>query len=219
MLNSKYFVPQNRERIFIIGYLRREPRPEVFPISEECEIDARACGKAQENGTWIRRKVSGAVDANYAKGGGSRTMIKMIQNSSADSYRIYSPEGIARTLRANSGGLGSKTGVYAITEKRTEHAKQVRKEMGKEGKDWSARRDKELSARDDELANCLTSAQSNERFLYDNTRYRQLTPLECERLQGFPDGWTEGISDTQRYKCLGNAITVPVVQYIAKHLK
>jgi len=45
---------------------------------------------------------------------------------------------------------------------------------------------------------------------------RRLTPLECERLQGFPDGWTEGISDTQRYKCLGNAVTVNVVEEIVK---
>lgn len=43
---------------------------------------------------------------------------------------------------------------------------------------------------------------------------RRLTPIECERLQGFPDGWTEGISDTQRYKCLGNAVTVTVVKAI-----
>ena len=47
-------------------------------------------------------------------------------------------------------------------------------------------------------------------------KIRRLTPLECERLQGFPDGWTEGISDTQRYKCLGNAVTVPVIEYIIK---
>ena len=45
-------------------------------------------------------------------------------------------------------------------------------------------------------------------------RVRFLTPLECERLQGFPDGWTEGISDAQRYNCLGNAVTVPVVKAI-----
>lgn len=44
-----------------------------------------------------------------------------------------------------------------------------------------------------------------------------LTPLECERLQGFPDDWTKGISDVQRYKCLGNAVTVPVVEYILSH--
>lgn len=50
------------------------------------------------------------------------------------------------------------------------------------------------------------------------TRIRRLTPTECERLQGFPDGWTEGISDTQRYKCLGNAVTVNVVAEIVKRL-
>lgn len=49
-------------------------------------------------------------------------------------------------------------------------------------------------------------------------RIRRLTPLECERLQGFPDGWTEGVSDTQRYKQLGNAVTVNVVEAIVKRL-
>ena len=43
---------------------------------------------------------------------------------------------------------------------------------------------------------------------------RRLTPLECERLQGFPDGWTEGVSDTARYRCLGNSVAVPCVEYI-----
>ena len=46
------------------------------------------------------------------------------------------------------------------------------------------------------------------------TSVRRLTPLECERLQGFPDGWTEGQSDTQRYKQMGNAVAVPVVEWI-----
>ncbi|RXG63699.1 hypothetical protein ES695_16035 [Candidatus Atribacteria bacterium 1244-E10-H5-B2] len=48
---------------------------------------------------------------------------------------------------------------------------------------------------------------------------RRLTPTECERLQGFPDGWTEGISDSQRYKCLGNAVTVNVIEEIGKQIK
>jgi DNA (cytosine-5)-methyltransferase 1 len=43
---------------------------------------------------------------------------------------------------------------------------------------------------------------------------RRLTPTECERLQGFPDGWTEGQADSHRYKQLGNAVAVPVVQWI-----
>ena len=43
---------------------------------------------------------------------------------------------------------------------------------------------------------------------------RRLTPIECERLQGFPDEWTAGQSDSQRYKQMGNAVAVPVVEWI-----
>jgi len=57
----------------------------------------------------------------------------------------------------------------------------------------------------------------------ENSEIRRLTPLECERLQAFPDDWTKygvfdgevkEISDTQRYKCLGNAVTTSVIEYI-----
>ena len=55
-------------------------------------------------------------------------------------------------------------------------------------------------------------------------RIRKLTPRECERLQGFPDDWTrygkegEEISDTQRYKCLGNAVTTTVITHIINEM-
>ena len=47
---------------------------------------------------------------------------------------------------------------------------------------------------------------------------RRLTPLECERLQGFPDGWTEipGASDSARYKALGNSVAIPCVEYLLR---
>lgn len=48
---------------------------------------------------------------------------------------------------------------------------------------------------------------------------RKLTPLECERLQTLPDGYTEGVSNTQRYKAIGNGWTVDVIAYIFQHLK
>lgn len=54
---------------------------------------------------------------------------------------------------------------------------------------------------------------------------RRLTPLECERLQGYPDGWTEygadgrPISDTARYRCLGNSVALPCVDYIMAGIK
>lgn len=47
---------------------------------------------------------------------------------------------------------------------------------------------------------------------------RRLTPTECERLQGFPDGWTDGQSDSTRYRQLGNAVSVPVAKWIAERL-
>jgi site-specific DNA-cytosine methylase len=50
----------------------------------------------------------------------------------------------------------------------------------------------------------------------DKTLYRMLTPIECERLQGFPDNYTDCVSNTQRYKALGNSFTVPVIQHLLK---
>jgi len=49
--------------------------------------------------------------------------------------------------------------------------------------------------------------------------YRKLTPLECERLQTVPDGYTEGVSNTQRYKMLGNGWTVEVIKHIFKNME
>ena len=53
------------------------------------------------------------------------------------------------------------------------------------------------------------------------TRYRirRLTPIECARLQGFPDDWHGDTSDSQAYRCYGNAVSVPVVKAIAERLK
>lgn len=59
----------------------------------------------------------------------------------------------------------------------------------------------------------------------DGAEVRRLTPLECERLQGFPDGWTDvehrgkPAPDTQRYKALGNSMTVPVIAWIGRRIE
>ena len=60
----------------------------------------------------------------------------------------------------------------------------------------------------------LTIATNNDQTLFTDSSVRRLTPVECERLQGFPDGWTEGQSDSTRYKQMGNAVAVPVVNWI-----
>ena len=56
------------------------------------------------------------------------------------------------------------------------------------------------------------------RRLATATGVRRLTPLECERLQGLPDGWTEGFSDTTRYRMIGNAVAVPVAEWVGRRL-
>ena len=68
-----------------------------------------------------------------------------------------------------------------------------------------------------EKSNCLT-ATNYDYCWYDGYICRKLTPIECERLQTFPDNWTEGISNSQRYKALGNSWTVDVVTHIFKNL-
>ncbi len=52
----------------------------------------------------------------------------------------------------------------------------------------------------------------------DEKNWRKLTPIECERLQTIPDNYTQGVSNTQRYKCIGNAFTVDVIAHILKFM-
>ena len=205
IINSKYFVPQNRERIFIIGHLRGSGRRKILPIGEVSQGNDKSCEQL-----YPTDECSSTLTATYWKGyGGGRPMIaepklKLIQNSKDDSYRIYSTDGIARTLRANSGGLGSKTGVYA--EPKTTMIMNANKNSNCKNR---------IQERDETWT---LTGNSNDFSIMDNFRIRKLTPTECERLQGFPDGWTKGVSDTQRYKQLGNAVTATVVEYIAQYL-
>jgi len=65
----------------------------------------------------------------------------------------------------------------------------------------------------------LTLATANDQTLFVDTKVRRLTPVECERLQGFPDDWTAVGSDSTRYKQMGNAVTVNVIEWIGKRLE
>lgn len=109
-------------------------------------------------------------------------------NKGSQGDRIYSPAGKSVGLSAFGGGKGGKTGLYAIPEK----SKTIR-----------------TGGR---------SSGLNDKHNWDThqigDRVRRLTPIECERLQCLDDNWTDGISNTQRYKCLGNAFNVDVVAHI-----
>jgi len=64
---------------------------------------------------------------------------------------------------------------------------------------------------------CVSDENSNE-YEKDGIHYRKLTPLECERLQTLPDNWTDCISNTQRYKAIGNGWTIDVIAHILRHI-
>lgn len=77
---------------------------------------------------------------------------------------------------------------------------------------------------DKENFNAVITPDERREYMDNDYVVRRLTPLECERLQGFPDGWTDipGASDTARYKALGNSIALPqwqiIVDNMAKYL-
>ena len=194
VLNSKFFgVPQNRERVFIIGNLRREPRPEILPFREN---DKEFIGEEDS------KQQSGAITRTYYKGNkGTMLKIDKIQDG-GQGNRIYSAEGISTTLQGLAGGQGAKTGLYAIPVLTPD----------RENKRQHGRRFKE------EGDPSFTLTQQDIHGITDGMRVRRLTPLECERLQGFSDNWTAGFSDTQRYKMMGNAVTVNVIKAIMEKL-
>ena len=133
--------------------------------------------------------------------------------SRSQGQRIYDPDGLSCCLIANSGGGGAKTGLYKVNDKCIPVLAPDRLNTRQNG-----RRMKE----DGEPSFCLTVTDRH--GVYDGYRVRKLTPRECERLQGFPDDWTkygvdgELISDNQRYKCCGNAVTTNVITAIVNEM-
>jgi DNA (cytosine-5)-methyltransferase 3A len=134
--------------------------------------------------------------------------------------KVYSPEGKSACLSARSGGLGANTGLYKV-------GRVVGRRLNADGKREDDNLDLEftqqLEIRDDDKSNNLSTVQKDNVVVSvkeDEQQFiiRKLTPIECERLQSLPDKYTQGVSNTQRYKCLGNAFNAEVISYILKHI-
>lgn len=122
-------------------------------------------------------------------------------HSDSQSNRVYSIHGKSVTLCGEAGGGSAKTGQYLF---------------GCISPDRIKKRQNGQRFNGGEKFYTLT-AQDRHGILIDGY-IRKLTPIECERLQTLPDGFTEGVSDTQRYKCLGNGWTVDVIAHILKSM-
>ena len=76
-----------------------------------------------------------------------------------------------------------------------------------------------LELRKDNKSNAITTVSKDSVVVNEELTWRKLTPLECERLQTVPDNYTASVSNTQRYKMLGNGWTVEVIAHILKNIE
>lgn len=236
VLNSKNFgVPQNRERVFIIGHLRGERTRNVFPIGGESEQSDHQPPKIEiigntknPNGT-----SKGTKSVVYGSGGVVGTLtatdykepkqvaIKqfgILQPNFNQCGVVYETDGIAPTIRAyQGGGLEPKIRVKEATSKGYAEA-DVGDSVNLSHPNSKTRRGRVGK----QVANTLLTGES-QGVIEPDFRIRKLTPRECWRLQGFPD-WAfdkaqEVNSNSQLYKQAGNSVTVNVIAAIAKELQ
>ena len=121
--------------------------------------------------------------------------------TSAQAHRVYSPYGKSVNITANGGGQGGKTGLYMCPIDLA---------------DYTLEKDAYHIVKNGKIETRYGIQDIN---LPDGAYViRKLKPVECERLQTMPDGYTEGITETQRYKCLGNGWTSEVIKFILGHM-
>ena len=222
LLNSKFFgVPQNRERIYFVGrYSPKGSRPKVFPIrqnarevSKNGEVkfsnsDPRGFGWKDLSPTLAARDYK---DPKWVKLNKPDQVGKVCDG---DAGRVFSTDGTSCTLKAQGGGWGAKTGLYEVEDPKLK-TYAILPESEKPKGNYLPR--ERVLESENGLSRAL-STNSSQHPYYKANGIRRLTPIECERLQGFPDNWTDGQSDTQRYKQCGNAITVNVAEAIFRKL-
>lgn len=229
LINSALVSAQNRQRLYWANWKIEQPEDKhiyLKDIIEEGEVD---------------REKSYTIDANYFKGGNPRSyfedgkrqlvfehqshkraMVRVkeddgcievgnIYPSRGIAGRIYSTEGKSPSLRTPTGG-NHMPKIMVVPEATKKGCAEI---QSGEGVDLTAIGSKTRRGRRMEnKSNALVGSAGQKLSWFDGFTYRKLTPLECERLQTVPEGYTEGVSNTQRYKMLGNGFTVDVIAHI-----
>ena len=182
------------------GTLRANEKGHQPLVYENHGVDARI----RESG-----EVSPTVTARYGTGGGNTPLVQ-------EPNEVYCIVGNIIDRQPENGGNGcgyQKNLAYTITTV-DRHAVYARQRVDE--------------FKNDDIASTQSARQAKDAtdlVVEPDRQYaqliRRLTPLECERLQGFPDGWTNipGASDSARYRALGNSVPVPCVEFIMKSLQ
>ena len=221
LLNTKWLLPQNRERIYIVGHIGRGSRAKVFPITENDKRNyeeqlSRAQAKGQGQG------VQHAQDRRRRSLPGDGQVKAVLTPNRVEKRQN------GRRMKEDGEPMFTLTG-------QDQHGVMVKEAtskgyaVAKEGDSINFCNPNSKTRRGrvgKGIAQTLDTGM--EQATIQRTNIRRLTPIECERLQGFPDQWTSqgnldgkvvDISDTQRYKQCGNAVSVPIVQLVAERIK
>lgn len=237
LLNSKNFgVPQNRERVFIIGHLRGSSGREVFPITGENTGAIKRVVNGRETHGHSTYDVFGtdgiSPTLKTMQGGNLQPKIVVNINPSGNGMNgnVYDSNGLAPTLTTNKGegpkiiqkprgfNKGGEHEIAPTLSANSWHENNLLKTGGVYTNDSESYNSGVLPG----LSRTL-KAHNHDAGVFDGIRVRRLTPRECWRLQGFPD-WAfdkaqEVNSNSQLYKQAGNSVTVNVIAEIARRLK
>lgn len=228
LFNASLVSAQSRKRYFWTNIKFELPEDRGILLKDILQPDAEVDDRFVVNGksfclTSSYSKVSASpAQVEHNAKSKQRTMVQLSQpkehefiqvgyfgsptknNVGGQALRVYKDEGKSTT---------SGVGLYAI-------GRDIGRRLNEDGKREDDNQEipvtRRIEMRTDNKSNTLTSIQKDN--LVVGQQIRRLTPIECERLQGLPDNYTEGIPMTHRYKVLGNAFNVDVVAHILSGL-
>lgn len=215
VLDSQFFgVPQRRRRIFIVASTGSERFRPVFAERSDSAGDFKESNKPSKSIAGAASKGARVYgQTGYGDYGlGVKTLNASMHKRPDDSVVVFSPRydeavrlhdsKVAPTVATyyGTGGNNMPFIAFPIQDGRNMQKKQNGIGIGSE------------------LDPSYTLDRTGAQSVAIGESVRRLTPLECERLQGFPDNWTASQADTHRYKQMGNAVTVNVIEWIGKRL-
>lgn len=215
VLNTKdYGLPQNRERVFIIG-IRKDVDDGSFRFPKGWKLDKRL-KDVLESDVYEKYYLSDKLLSFF-----NSHEKKQKEKGNGFAFKPKSKEGIATTITARYAKNGLDDNY--IKEEHICVAMRGRNPENPNDRTTGSPTQQRLEPNSQGTTNTITSVQKDNLIVEHKRRIRRLTPLECWRLQGFPDeafynAKNDGLSDTQLYKQAGNSISVPVIKSIIKNL-
>jgi len=157
---------------------------------------------------------------NAFDNGDVRTTILIIDGTRVNDVRVYD-DPIIQTVISRWGTGGGNVPAIAFHMKQTPISGEVSPALGTTSQGMGITMPVAYDEYNDSVSDTHHTARAGTKQstgVLDSTVVRRLTPVETERLQGFPDNWTDGQADSHRYKQMGNAVTVNVIEWIGARL-